>query len=265
MNTVAKLEQLQDLAILATTDGLSKSEAAELAALEQEFGAAETHDCAQVAAVIALADAPRLEMPQKLKAEILARRSHLGSATSPPRLPRYALAGWWAAAASLLLAIAGWWPRLVTERATVAATPVVNSAVDPLAGRTAMLAAQSSIRAALKPGPSGGAVLTGDVVFDPVTQRGFLLFRGIPANDPRLARYQLWIADSSRKEPQPVDGGVFDVSAANSVAGDVIIPFNARLPVGAAAAFVITEEAPPGVVVSAQERVIAIGAVAAAL
>jgi Anti-sigma-K factor rskA len=261
MNTSAKLEQLQDLAILAATDGLSKLEATEFAALELEIGNTELRDCEQVASAIALADAPRLAMPQRLKTDILARASVSVATTSVGRTPRFALAGWWAAAASLLLAIAGWWPRLMTQHSTVAAAPVVNPAVDPLAERTAMLAAQSAIRVALKPGPSGGAVLTGDVVFDPVTQRGFLLFRGIPANDPRLARYQLWIADSSRKEPQPVDGGVFDVSATNSVAGDVIIPFNARLPVGAAAAFVITEEAPPGVVVSAQERVVAVGAV----
>jgi hypothetical protein len=265
MNTSAKLEQLQDLAILAATDGLSKSEAAELAALELEMGHGEGSDCEQVAAAIALADARRLAMPKHVHAKLLAQIRGVTATRSVTMLPRYALAGWWAAAASLLLAIAGWWPRLITERATVAATPVVDATADPIADRTAMLTRQSSIRAALKPGPSGGAVLTGDVVFDPVTQRGYLLFRGIPANDPRLARYQLWIADSSRKEPQPVDGGVFDVNAASSVAGDVIIPFSARLPVGTAAAFVITEEAPRGVVVSAQERVIAVGAVGAAL
>jgi hypothetical protein len=118
------------------------------------------------------------------------------------------------------------------------------------------------VQVKLAAGPGAdGAALTGDVVFDPATQRGFLLFHDIPANDPRLARYQLWIADGSRKEPEPVDGGIFDARPAGNQRGDVIIPFTAKLPVGSPAAFVVTVEQPQGVVVSKQERVLAIGAV----
>ena len=114
----------------------------------------------------------------------------------------------------------------------------------------------ASIRSSRPIGPDPDAArLTGDVVFDPVTQRGYLRFRNLPANDPRRGQYQLWIVDGTRTQPPPVDGGVFDVPAAG---GEVLIPFQPRLPVGRAAAFVITLERPGGVVVSGQERVLAI-------
>jgi hypothetical protein len=99
------------------------------------------------------------------------------------------------------------------------------------------------------------------VVFDPVQQIGFLRFRGIPANDPRLEQYQLWIADGDRDSPEPVDGGVFDVPVQSTASGDVIVPFRAKLPVGKPMAFVITMERPGGVVVSKQERVMALARV----
>ncbi len=97
-------------------------------------------------------------------------------------------------------------------------------------------------------------------MFDPVTQQGYLRFRGIPANDPRLEQYQLWIADASRTPPEPVDGGVFNTPQSTAT-GDVIIPFEAKLPVGKPAAFVVTVEQPGGVVVSKQERVLALAQV----
>ena len=45
--------------------------------------------------------------------------------------------------------------------------------------------------------------------------------------------------------------------------GDVIVPFRAKLPVGKPAAFVVTMEQPGGVVVSKQERVMALAKVPA--
>jgi hypothetical protein len=58
-----------------------------------------------------------------------------------------------------------------------------------------------------------------------------------------------------------VDGGVFDVTPQATASGDVIVPFRAKLPVGKAAAFVVTMEQPGGVVVSKQERVLALAKV----
>lgn len=75
----------------------------------------------------------------------------------------------------------------------------------------------------------------------------------------------MWIADAQRTLPEPVDGGVFDVRVPSTAAGgDLIIPFEAKLPVGKPVAFVITVENPGGVVVSRQERVLAVAAVDAA-
>src|SRR6185295_19400023 len=116
--------------------------------------------------------------------------------------------------------------------------------------RKAMLAEKSTLQVSLT--AASDKPLTGDVVFDPVRQIGFLRFQGIPANDPRLAQYQLWIADAGRRQPEPVDGGVFDVTPQATASGDVIIPFRAKLPVGKPAAFVVTMEQPGGVVVSKQ-------------
>ena len=76
----------------------------------------------------------------------------------------------------------------------------------------------------------------------------------MPANDPATSQYQLWIVDPARDE-LPVDGGVFDIPAS---ADPVVIPIDAKLPVKAPAAFVITREKPGGVVRSKQEIVVAI-------
>jgi anti-sigma-K factor RskA len=77
-------------------------------------------------------------------------------------------------------------------------------------------------------------------------------FRGLAANDPAVAQYQLWIFDAERNEAYPVDGGVFDVPAKSD--GDVVIKIDPRLPVSRATAFAITVEQPGGVVVSSRER-----------
>jgi hypothetical protein len=159
-------------------------------------------------------------------------------------------AGWWVAAASLLLAVTGWWPRLAGEHAQVA-----TAQADPRALREEMLGTAGVMQVNMT--AASDVQLTGDVVFDPASQAGFMRFRGIPVNDPRLSQYQLWITDGSREQPQPVDGGVFDVSQGDA-GSDVIIPFSAKLPIGRPTAFVITLEQPGGVVVSKQERVFAL-------
>lgn len=266
MNNPDIQDRLHDLLIARATTGLSVAEAAELAALTRDSDDASAQDFEALVAALTLATGERRHMPAGLRERILAsvpvakgaRPAPMVSAARPAA-GGMASAGWWAAAASLLLAVAGWWPRLVGDGA-LPATAVADAA----SSRTALLNAPGTVKVALAPGPGAGdTALTGDVVFDPATQRGYLLFRGIPANDPRLSRYQLWIADKSRTAPEPVDGGVFDVQPQATATGDVIIPFSAKLPVGAPAAFVVTVEQPAGVVVSKQEKVLAIGAVPA--
>jgi anti-sigma-K factor RskA len=94
---------------------------------------------------------------------------------------------------------------------------------------------------------------TGDVVWDPRTQRGFMRIVGLAANEPTRLQYQLWIFDRERDQRYPVDGGVFDIPAGG---GEVIVPIRARLPVGDATLFAVTVEAAGGVVVSSRERIV---------
>ena len=92
----------------------------------------------------------------------------------------------------------------------------------------------------------------GDVVWSPSRQQGFMRFRGLAANDPAVAQYQLWIFDAERDEAYPVDGGVFDVPP--EADGDVVVRIDPRLVVGRAVAFAVTVEQPGGVVVSSRSR-----------
>ena len=103
---------------------------------------------------------------------------------------------------------------------------------------------------------SAGAL--GDVVWSSARQQGYMRFRGLAANDPTLAQYQLWIFDADRDEAYPVDGGVFDVPAAG---GDVVVRIDPRLRVSRATAFAITVEKPGGVVVSSRKRLPLLAAV----
>ena len=90
------------------------------------------------------------------------------------------------------------------------------------------------------------AAVTGDVVWNNQTQKGYMRLAGMPANDPAVAQYQLWIVDPDR-DSRPVDGGVFDIPAGG---GEVVIPIDAKLGIINPQAFAITLEQPGGVVVS---------------
>jgi hypothetical protein len=269
-------EPLHDLLLERTTAGLDGQASAELERLTREqptLAGAEAEAIERCVAAVLLAMDPH---PAPLPAPLAARILSDAPVAAPPRTrrpkARPASVAWWSAAACLGLAIAGWWPRLMVSPAAPPspAAPAATAAISATAGmdatqaRAAMLASAHALRAQWVAGaaaPTGG--LRGDVVFDPVTQRGYLRFQGIAANDPRLAQYQLWIADAGRAQPEPVDGGVFNIDAAALAAagGEVLIPFEPRLPVHSPAAFVVTLEQPGGVVVSRQEHVLALAKV----
>jgi hypothetical protein len=190
----------------------------------------------------------------------------LAPSPAPIRATRFGRYGWLAAAACLVLAIFGW------ERSPPSLPPVTVVAPPPVAPpppaqpspptameeRAALLAKTDTLKIPLgatkDPAASG---VTGDVVWDPATQRGFLHFAGLAPNDPAIHQYQIWIFDAGRDKRYPVDGGVFDVPAN---AGDVVIPIRAALMVRKPAAFAVTVEKPGGVVVSGREHVVALGA-----
>jgi anti-sigma-K factor RskA len=192
---------------------------------------------------------------------------------------RAGAAGWWAAAACLVLAAVGWLRTPVAPPVAGVPTqrpglgppmPVPPNPVPPVGPamteippptapeeRAAMLSHPDALKVSLgvtKDPAAAGA--SGDVVWDPVKQRGFLRFAGLKPNDPRRHQYQLWIFDGERDQRYPIDGGVFNVP---EDASEVVVPIRAALLVHDAKAFAVTVEKPGGVVVSDRSRVVALG------
>jgi anti-sigma-K factor RskA len=150
---------------------------------------------------------------------------------------------WFAVAATILVVVgASWW--LLRERRTAAPT---------LAALRADLVASAADAApvAWKASPEAPGA-SGDVVWSPSAQRGYMRFVGLAPNDPAKTQYQLWIFDRTRDQAFPVDGGVFDVTSS----GEVIVPITAKLHVDDATLFAVTVERPGGVVVSKREHIV---------
>jgi anti-sigma-K factor RskA len=166
--------------------------------------------------------------------------------------------GWFAAAASVLIALAGWWPRLQTGGDPTMEIPVANTLEQE---RQQLLAQQGVVtrtwQTTQDPAASG---VTGDVVWDQRTQNGYLRFRGLQANNTDELQYQLWIFDGERDERYPIDGGVFDIPPGQ---GEVIIPITAKLQVLKPAMFAVTIEKSGGSVVSSRDRIVVLAPVAA--
>lgn len=188
-----------------------------------------------------------------------------GSAASVASRPGGTGLAWFAAAACLLLALFAWFrsppPPAVQVAAVPApapASPPAPAAATPETERAALLARPDTLKVVLSATKDPGAAgVTGDAVWDPGAQKGFLHFVGLVANDPAVSQYQIWIFDGSRDKRYPVDGGVFDVPAN---ATEVVIPIRADLPIQQAKAFAVTAEKPGGVVVSGLKHVLVMGA-----
>ena len=169
----------------------------------------------------------------------------------PPRRSS-SVAPWMAAAACLAIAAGGVWYGVREHGRLIAQVEAPKPAIRD--ARAALLAehddAATIAWTATKDPTANGA--SGDVVWSPSQQRGYMRFVGLAANDPREFQYQLWIFDKERDQAYPVDGGVFDVSST----GEVIVPITARIKVADATLFAVTVEKPGGVVVSKRERIV---------
>lgn len=280
-------EAMVDLLIKQVTEGLSPAEQRALDVLDTDMSNALQRDLERAAAAVTLAGSTGQPPLPPALAERLAQQAaqHFASgskvadlgaaraaaaaaaAVQPVRRQSSAGAygGWLAAAACLVLAIIGWQRSAPTAPPPVAVStppapvvPIEKPAPTPAEERAALLAKSDSLKITLgatkEPAAAG---MTGDVVWDPVTQRGFMHFTGLAANDPAVRQYQIWIFDAGRDKRYPVDGGVFDVPANSS---EVVIPIRAALMVLKPAAFAVTVEKPGGVVVSSREHVVALGA-----
>lgn len=237
-------DRLVDLLAERATSGLDAAGEAELAERLAAYPGVTADAFETPVAALSLASRAPLEpLPSALRARLLAAAPQPVTRLEPrvrTQRPDY---GWWAAAAAFLLAIAGWYPRLMPTHEVVVSD----------AERFAALAAQPGVvHSPFAPtADPGGAGATGELVWDPRTQTGYMHFRRLPANDPSQHQYQLWIFDAGRDDRYPVDGGVFDVRG-----DEVIVPIHARLPVGRPVLFAVTVERPGGVVVSGREHIV---------
>ena len=280
-------EAMLDLLIKHLTDDLLPEERGALDIMDGALTSAYAQDFERAAAAISVAafassrEIPSRALRARLEQEAQAffankkvtelqsvgevRKVKLRSAS------RLSDAGWYAAAACLVLAIFGWLrvPPAGISPPTANVPEAVPSVVlapfttpapqTPAEQRAALLGLPGSMKVNLDTTKDPAAAgVTADVVWDPVAQRGFLRFIGLRSNDPRIQQYQAWIFDAERDKRYPLDAGLFDVPANSS---EVIVPLHAKLPVHAAKAFAVTLEKPGGVVVSALHHVVVLGSV----
>lgn len=192
--------------------------------------------------------APILPFPSQLPSQLPSHHS-VREERKPANIPP--LLGWTAALAATLLAALGWAPRIAEELAGPTAEVVNASLPDTGERRNELLQRRGEVVqvAWTATEDPAAASVAGDLVWSSELQEGYMLFEGLPVNDPGEWQYQLWIFDREQDERFPVDGGVFDVTE-----GTTIIPIRAKLRVKTPYLFAITIEQPGGVVVSSRER-----------
>ncbi|MCX5730655.1 MAG: anti-sigma factor [Deltaproteobacteria bacterium] len=260
--TDRRSELLADRAL----DGLSELEARELIRL----GGAGDESYDQAAAVLALAELARIgdseALPEALAGRVLSDARARGAARSTPaegraaararsRWSRAPALGWMAAAAAAVIAVFGWTrsPGVVEKVQVVEVTAPPPRVRTPGERRAELLAQAPDATTtgwSATPDPAAKGA-NGDVVWSESRQQGYMRIRGLAANDPKAAQYQLWIFDGRSDQAHPVDGGVFDV-----VDGEVIVPIRAAIQVFEPKLFAVTVERPGGVVVSKRERIV---------
>jgi len=286
-------ERIADLLTQRATEGLTASERLELERLLERHERADGDTIDRVAASLLLASTLEPEpLPAPLRARLNAAAEAFvatelgcsgaavvpfpaakGSEAGHSRHNAPARWGWAVAAAMAVIAVAGWWPRSrPSSDVPIARPPAVRESlpaelsIEQQRERLAAAAATIEVPWTATQDPAGWTV-SGDVIWNPASQSGFMRFRGLPANDPSREQYQLWVFDGSRPgcedllgpDCRPVDGGVFDVPGGSE---EIVVPVDTKLPVGRAGLFAVTMERPGGVVVSARERIVALAAVA---
>lgn len=250
-STPEMLERAQDLVIARATIGLSPAEGEELRDLLELIGAEETltlEAAVEATRSAVLADAGHDAMPAELRERLAATGNagasegpgtgvigRIGENTNVPGTGRGSRLPWALAAAAII--VAGVTVIALRPWATTGPAGPDIAAIDRGA---------DTVRWPFKPNSAAYGAASGEVVWSESLQRGYMRLKGMSPNDPKVRQYQLWIVDPVR-DTHPVDGGVFDVAST----GEVIVPFEARLPVRGAGAFAITSEKPGGVVVSA--------------
>lgn len=272
-------EKMLDLLIANATTGLSAEESEQLKELEKTYpelldGNSLDLTAASIGLINLQTDEP---MPAHLKARILADADRFFAAAEneapnsgsseteyqktfgfEPKSSIWQSLGWLVAAfACIALAINLWMTRSEPPTETVKNPPVqiTPTPTPSLAEQRQQLLASANdvVRESWSEAdPKKPRSVEGDVVWSNSQQKGYLRFRNLPVNDKSKEAYQLWIFDETQKHP--VDGGVFNADET----GEIIIPIDPRLKVQKPTMFAVTAEKPGGVVVSEQEKVMAI-------
>ncbi len=274
-------ERLTDLLADRAVQPLTDAEARELEHLLANHSNPNETEFDRAAAAIHLTEAMKPEaLPTHLKAKVSAdAQKFFGIEETPQtatpiasnvisfpaeRVKRSAWqwAGWYAAAACLLLALLAGWPRMKEQwdkafTDSIPMTPSLRSDVDKLKLQVAMMKLLAESKDAVQSNWTPTKyphmqTVEGDVVWSSEQQEGYMRFVNLAANDPNQSVYQLWIFDANQDEKYPVDGGVFNVSQS----GEVIVPIQAKLKVTKPTLFAVTIEKPGGVVVSKRDKLI---------
>lgn len=269
-------ERLVELLVQRATEGLSANEQVELNRLLAQGNYSDAEQFEATAAALMLASSLDDEpLPAALKGRLERQADAFADAASTPiaTLPAQSSPvpviasptnkfAWFAAAACAVLAVAGWWPRQQDVRRIDILSQASADKETIERARERLMAEATVMQREWKPteDPAGRGV-TGDIVWDPQSQVGYMRFRGLPTNNPQEIQYQLWIFDATRGDQYPVDGGVFNIPANSG--GEIVVPILAKLPIRDPALFAVTIEKPGGSVVSARERIVVVAPVAA--
>lgn len=258
MNPSEKQTRFDELCAGKAMGELLLDEERELDALMDELAAAPDDDLEWLSAALEVS-ATNGDFAEPMPEHLRARLHDWADHAAPPApsnvlqpdvsqwriIARSPLTGWAAAAAVLVFSL------LLSDRDEVTQK---SQALSPAQAESRLRTEAADLIERNFAGLGDFSAAGGSVIWSDARQEGYMILDGVPANDPQMAQYQLWIVDPTRDEA-PVDGGVFDIPRDGS---RVVIPISAKLAVNQPQAFVITLEQPGGVVKSKQEKVVAL-------
>ena len=279
-------ERLLDLLTDQVLFGLNEAELAELNVLKAAFPDFEADNSLELTAVaLGLTGLNEIEpMPDHLKAAIAANsESHFATQEKrakvlrfeppqkelknvdiaediqktfefKPKRPFVQWLGWaFAGLASIVLAFTLLQPPKTIE----IVKEVPPRVLTPSENYETLLSSAKDIKRTFWENPKDGNEKFGEIIWSESEQKGFMKLNGFPSNDAAKECYQLWIFDETQSDKTPIDGGVFNVTSG----GEIIIPIDAKLKFKNPKMFAVTVEKPGGVVVSAREKIVALGKV----
>ena len=252
MNDNVPKQRYLDLLADRALFGLSESEEQELEQLQPQFADVDADEMDRIVALIESSSPTKSldQMPASVREKVLEsgeQFSESGSVTTKPSYSRGRdiLIAVVATAATFLVVLLNVWKPAEELNVSQRRDELIRVSTD-------------LVRVDWTPANSEDSSYGGEVIWSDELQKGFMSFRGLPANDPKKEQYQLWIFDAKQDEKYPIDGGVFDITASGiesaSGAGDTIVEIDAKLMVEKPSLFAITIEKPGGVVVSDRSR-----------